>query len=88
MEAVGDSPSYFEVMTAMALLHFLWQGLLVGMVAGLALSLLRNARPQVRYAVACLALAACVLLPAWTVVQAFSSGVAPGRARRTCSRSA
>lgn len=61
----------------MALLHFLWQGLAVGLLAALVLSLLRNARPQARYAVACLALLACVLLPAWGVVQAFGAGV-PG----------
>ena len=54
-----------------ALLHFLWQGLLVGLLAWFALALLRDARPQARYAVACLALLACVAMPAWSVVQAF-----------------
>lgn len=53
-----------------ALLHFLWQGALVGVLAWAALALLRNARPQARYAVACVALLACVLLPAWAVWQA------------------
>ncbi len=48
---------------AMALLHFLWQGVLVALLAWLALALLRNARPQARYAVACIALLACALLP-------------------------
>lgn len=52
------------------LLHFLWQGTLVGIAAWAALLLLRNARPQARYLVACLALLACVLLPAWTLLQA------------------
>jgi beta-lactamase regulating signal transducer with metallopeptidase domain/uncharacterized coiled-coil DUF342 family protein len=46
-----------------ALLDFLWQGLLVGALAALALHALRNARPQARYAVACVALAACLALP-------------------------
>ena len=46
-----------------ALLDFLWQGLLVGALAALALHALRNARPQARYAVACIALAACLALP-------------------------
>ncbi len=46
-----------------ALLAFVWQGALVGALAALALRLLRHARPQARYAVACLALLACALLP-------------------------
>lgn len=50
-----------------ALLHFLWQGALLGLLAGLALGLLRNARPQARYAVACTALGASLLLPALTI---------------------
>lgn len=53
---------------ASALLHFLWQGLLIGLCAALALALLRNARPQARYAVACLALLACVLWPACSLL--------------------
>ena len=46
-----------------ALLHFLWQGLLIGMASAVLLTALRNARPQARYLVACLALLACLLLP-------------------------
>lgn len=46
-----------------ALLHFVWQGALIGLVAALALQLLHAARPQLRYAVACAALLACVLVP-------------------------
>lgn len=49
------------------LLHFLWQGALVGGLAAVALALLRDARPQVRYAVACAALLASLLLPALTL---------------------
>lgn len=56
-----------------ALLHFLWQGALIGLLAWLALALLRNARPQARYLVACLALALCALLPAWNFVRAFGT---------------
>lgn len=54
---------------ANALLHFLWQGALVGLLAALALAVLRNARPQARYAVACTALLACLLLPLATLLQ-------------------
>ena len=46
------------------LLHFVWQGALLGMAAALALALLRRARPEHRYSVACAALLACVLWPA------------------------
>ena len=50
-----------------ALLHFLWQGTLLGVLAATALALLRNARPQARYAVACAVLSASLLLPALTL---------------------
>lgn len=50
-----------------ALVQCLWQGALLGLLAAAILALLRNARPQARYTVACLALAACVLWPALTL---------------------
>ncbi|HEX8605306.1 MAG TPA: M56 family metallopeptidase, partial [Pseudoduganella sp.] len=63
-----------------SLLHFLWQGLLIGWAAALALHLLRNARPQARYAVACAALLLCAALPlgsiAWRVQEALQAGYA------------
>ncbi|UUZ48401.1 hypothetical protein LP420_37240 [Massilia sp. B-10] len=43
------------------LLHFLWQGALIGAAAALALAALRRAAPTHRYAVACTALLACLL---------------------------
>lgn len=46
-----------------ALLHFLWQGAVIGLVAALLLHVLRVARPQARYAIACMALLACALAP-------------------------
>lgn len=66
--------SMTELMQAMvpvlgrALLHFLWQGAVIGLVAAAALQLLGNARPQTRYAVACAALLACLLAPAMYIV--------------------
>jgi uncharacterized protein (TIGR03435 family) len=48
------------------LVHFAWQGALVALTAAAALYLLRHAAPQSRYAVACLALAAMLVLPAAT----------------------
>ncbi|MES2018984.1 MAG: M56 family metallopeptidase [Pseudomonadota bacterium] len=46
------------------LLHFVWQGALLGGATALALALLRRARPELRYNMACAALMACVLWPA------------------------
>ncbi|HWI24642.1 MAG TPA: M56 family metallopeptidase [Lysobacter sp.] len=61
-----------------ALLHFLWQGLAIGLMAALLLHVLRDARPQLRYAVGCLALLACVLLPLTSVVLGLgATGVEP-----------
>ena len=48
-----------------ALLHFVWQGALIGCATAVLLVALRNARPERRYAVACFALLLCV---AWPVV--------------------
>lgn len=56
-----------------ALLHFLWQGAVIGMLAAIALHCARNARPQVRYALACAAMLACVLVPAATIAWQLST---------------
>lgn len=60
-----------------SLLHFLWQGTLIGVFAMLALYGLRHARPQARYAVACLALFACVLVPVLTTIAQFAATALP-----------
>jgi beta-lactamase regulating signal transducer with metallopeptidase domain/PAS domain-containing protein len=62
-EWIASTAAWLVPMLGRALLAFLWQGALIGVLAALALSLLRDARAQVRYAVSCLALLACVLLP-------------------------
>lgn len=54
---------------AWALIDFLWQGLLVGWATALLLALMRKARPQARYAVACGALLLCAALPLAGTVQ-------------------
>jgi len=45
---------------AWTLLHFLWQGALLGLLAWAAFALLRRRRPQLRYLVGCTFLAACL----------------------------
>ncbi|WP_146907079.1 M56 family metallopeptidase [Arenimonas daejeonensis] len=69
--------SGFTATLGWALVHFLWQGLLVGLAAALALALLGNARPQLRYAVACAALALCLVLPVATVLRGTTAVDAP-----------
>ncbi len=46
-----------------SLLHFVWQGLVVGAVAALLLRLLRDASPRWRYAVCAMALLICLCIP-------------------------
>ncbi|HEY0502162.1 MAG TPA: M56 family metallopeptidase [Lysobacter sp.] len=59
------------------LIDFLWQGLVIGAVAAFVLHALRDTRPQLRYAVACLALLACVLVPAIGLVARIAAASAP-----------
>lgn len=72
---MSDALAMLVPALAAALLHFLWQGTLVGLLAWLALSSLRKASPQARYAVACLALLACVMLPAWTLARTWFAAI-------------
>jgi len=50
------------------LLHFIWQGLLIGTATAAALAMLRRADPRHRYAIACTGLLACLLWPAAELV--------------------
>ena len=54
------------------LLHFLWQGAAIALSAWIALRLLRQARPQARYAVLCAAMSACLLAPAISLWRALA----------------
>lgn len=66
---MSEPASTFVAALGWALVNFLWQGLAIGLAAAAALMLLRNARPQTRYAVACIALALCVALPALGLIR-------------------
>jgi beta-lactamase regulating signal transducer with metallopeptidase domain len=59
---------------AEVLVRFVWQGAAIGMLAWAALALLRDARPQARYAVACMALLSCLLVPAFGMVRVLVAG--------------
>ncbi len=54
----------------MALLHFLWQGLLIGVLAAIGFYVLRNAKAQSRYLLGCVALTLCIAMPVSYVIQA------------------
>ncbi len=56
-----------------ALIHFLWQGALLGASAAALLWLMRGARPGTRYAVACSAMLVCLLWPAYEFAGALLS---------------
>lgn len=61
-----------------ALFDFVWQGALLGLVCAALLAVLRHARPQTRYVLACGGLLLCLLLPvlnglfAWQAAQSGS----------------
>ena len=66
-DALASMVLAFVPVLGRALLHFFWQGALIGLVATLLLHALRGAKPQARYAVACGALLACALAPVLTI---------------------
>ncbi len=56
-----------------ALIHFLWQGTLLGLAAAALLWLMRGARPAARYGMACAAMLACLLWPAFEFASALQT---------------
>lgn len=56
------------------LLHFTWQGALIGLETALALFLLRKRRAQTRYLVACTGLLLCLLWPAFELIMRLGAG--------------
>ena len=67
---------------AWALVNFLWQGSLLGLLAWAVLSLARRRSPQVRYGLACLFMLLCLVLP---IASILAQGPAPA-ALATSSR--
>lgn len=45
-----------------AVLHFLWQGAAIGVIAAIVLVLVDNSRASARYAISCVALASCAVI--------------------------
>jgi len=83
--------SALEFTLGWALLHFLWQGALIGVVAALVLRLMREAHATQRYAVACLAQLACLAWPLaglvqdWQAVSGLATPVVGGAAAAVIS---
>jgi bla regulator protein BlaR1 len=64
------------------LVHFLWQGLLLGCATAVLLTLMRNTRPEHRYTVACTALFLCLAWPAYELYARMQlAGAAAGNGR-------
>nr|WP_315249001.1 M56 family metallopeptidase [uncultured Duganella sp.] len=72
--------SAFTYALGMTLMHFLWQGLLLGCATAVLLTLLRNSRAEYRYLAACCALLACLGWPAFDLWQRLASGALPSSA--------
>jgi TonB family protein len=70
-----------------ALLHFVWQGLLVGLLLWIALFLMRRGPANARYAASCAALLVLVLLPVVTACVLYQPVTAPVAAKVRPARS-
>jgi beta-lactamase regulating signal transducer with metallopeptidase domain len=67
-----------------ALLHFIWQGALIGTLTAIALAALRRSAADVRYVVATIALSLMLTLPVVTALQLWSVQDVPGRTLTSC----
>lgn len=72
------SASYLVVAVGWTLVHFVWQGALLGCALALLLTALRNARPETRYAVACAGLLLCLAWPTADLVLLLRAGTGSG----------
>lgn len=60
------------------LVHFLWQGALIGCATAVLLTVLRNRRPETRYLVACAGLFLCLAWPAAELALRLRDGTGTG----------
>jgi bla regulator protein BlaR1 len=70
------------------LLHFLWQGALIGCATAVALVAMRNARPRQRYVLACGALLLCIAWPAIELAARLSGNTDAGAGATVMARMA
>ncbi|MGZ8320866.1 MAG: M56 family metallopeptidase, partial [Telluria sp.] len=71
---MNDYASHVVGSLGWTLVHFLWQGLVLGCATALLLTLMRNARPEHRYTAACTALFLCMAWPAVEFLQRLQDG--------------
>jgi beta-lactamase regulating signal transducer with metallopeptidase domain/beta-lactamase class D len=64
MQIVETSMLVYQI--GWSLIHSLWQDLLIGLVLAAIFKLLTRAKSQIRYFIACIALAAMIILPVFT----------------------
>src|SRR5688500_10367745 len=69
IESLVDAPLVEAI--GWALLHFVWQGAVVGAVTAITLKLLRRSAADVRYVIAAVSLSLMATLPIVTAVQAY-----------------
>lgn len=69
-----------------SLVHFVWQGALIGCATAVLLMLLRNARPEARYLAACAGLLLCLAWPALDLALALGMFDGPSGAARGMDR--
>jgi beta-lactamase regulating signal transducer with metallopeptidase domain len=70
---VTNLEPYIRTVTTI-LMHSLWQGILIGLLAAIALSLLRSSNAKIRYAVSCGAMAVIIVVTAVTAVSVWPNG--------------
>src|SRR5690242_19233193 len=71
-----------------ALLHFLWQGALVGILTAAVLALLRRGAADVRYVIGTIGLSLMLTLPIVTAVQLWRASTAHAGAQTVVIRAA
>lgn len=69
---------YIRTVTTI-LMHSLWQGTLVGILAAIALSLLKSSSARIRYAVSCCAMATVIVATVVTAVAVWPDRYGPAR---------
>ena len=69
IETLSNQPAAQAI--AWALLQFVWQGALVGLLTAIVLAALRNSAADVRYVVATIGLSLMITMPIVTAVQAW-----------------
>lgn len=73
MEYLTDSPILYHL--ALTLFHFVWQGGLIALGLKLCLSFTHHSNAQLRYVLACGAMASCLIAPVITFILIFEPNV-------------